>query len=296
MKNGIKKAVALGLTGVMMLLAAGCGKSEKVNADNRKEFYYVPSYQDFPIEVDYISNIAATGDDIYLYGTSWNEETEESSGSMYHYQISEGKLQEMPVDLSENSSIQQMKINQAGNLFLIVNTYEKVSTDAETEDSDTSEESPDTSEESTNTLEESTDASEEATEREEGDVEASKKAALEGDGAAETEDEIEYRNQMEMWEISPEDGSLLNVVDLKSAIEDAGDFWVQQMALDSQGNIYLSDGSTAIYVLDASGNRLFSIAVDNWVENLFSAGDGTVYMKTWGSTGLQVKPVDLNAF
>ena len=235
MKKWMKKITAILLAVTMTIGVAGCGGSSD-DKTPKKEFYYVPEYYDLSMKTDYISNAEMTEDKLYLFGSSWNNETGDVTQYMYCYDFTSGELDEYPMEVSDHTSLQGMAANAEGNFYAIANTYEEI----------------------------------------------------EGTGEF-----PEYRNYMEILEISSENGSVISQKDLSGAIEDSENFWVQYMAVDGQGNLYLSDGNTAVYVLDGQGNKLFSVELDNWVENLFTAGDGTVYIKTWGETGQELKPVDV---
>lgn len=235
MKKWMKKIAAILLAAAMMTGMTGCGGSGDDNTPKR-EFYYVPEYHDLSMKINYISNAEMAEDMLYLFGSSWNDETGDVTQYMYRYDFASGELSEHQMEVEETSSLQGLYPNDNGNFYAIANTYEEI----------------------------------------------------EGTGEF-----PEYRNRMEIWEIASSDGSILSKKDLSGAIEDAENFWVQYMAIDGQGNLYLSDGNTAIHILDGQGNKLFSLELDNWVENLFTAGDGTVYIKTWGEMGQELKPIDM---
>ena len=136
----MKKGIALLLAGVMMFGLTACGKGSGGNDPQaQKEFYYLPEYKELQMDVNYISNILPQGDVLFLIGFSWNEETEESTGKMYRYDLLSDTCEEMILPLPENASVQNAVIDSEENLLMIVNRYEEIAGDTMTEDEDTEE-------------------------------------------------------------------------------------------------------------------------------------------------------------
>lgn len=249
MKKDMKKHIKKAIIGLFTLTAlaglTACGKSSGDTTPAR-EFYYVPTYQDVELEVDYVQKSVAVGDNVYLFGSKWNHETGEGKDLMYCYQPLTGELKDFPIDMKAedgvNTSIQQMVVNSKGNILMMVNKFQMP--------------------EMTNTED-----------------------VLSGPQ--------EYREWVELWEVSPADAAVLSVVDIQSAFESEGSFWAQYMALDAQDNVYFCDGNNMVYVLDSKGNKLFSKQIDTWINGLFAGNDGKVYIKTDGEGGMAVRPVDL---
>ncbi len=299
-KKFVKKALLVALTLSTLAGLTACGKDSEDTTPAR-EFYYVPAYQDIEMEVDYIQKSVAAGDNVYMYGSKWNQETGQSKDFMYCYQPMTGEMKDFPIEMKENegisTSIQQMAVNSKGNIVMMVNKYQ-IPEVTYTEDV--------LSEEATDT------ATEEATEEAAAEVVIAEETVTETDvaeteeatseevetvteGAMEMYQPTEYREWVELWEVSPADASILSVVDIQPALESEGGFWAQYMALDAQDNIYFCDGNSKIYVLDSKGNKLFSKHIDTWINGLFAGNDGKVYIKTDGETGMVVRPVDLQA-
>ena len=137
MKDKMKREIALLLAGVIMLGLTACGKGGSGNdSQAQKEFYYLPDYKELQMDVNYISNILPQGDVLFLIGFSWNEETEESTGKMYRYDLLSDTCEEMILPLPENASVQNAVIDSEENLLMIVNRYEEIAGDTMTEDED----------------------------------------------------------------------------------------------------------------------------------------------------------------
>lgn len=331
MKRNKSKLLAALLAGALTLSCAGCGKGGQETSQPRKEFYYVPEYQKLDLEVDYISNAVSTGDSLNMYGSSWNEDTGESTSGIYQIDFATGKSSRLPVEIDENSSVQYMDADADGNLIMVVSRYVQIGArDEDVQDEDvqgedaqeqtqdgeeTGEGQEDQDGEEAGESQEDQDG-EETGEDEEGEDGPSAEAvhvgsetvvttaavSSTGTGSSvsyevpdESYEDVQYETYLELWKVSPEDGSLLSVTDIKPIFDDPDSAYIQQMALDHEGNIYISDGNNSIYLADPEGNKAGSIAVDNWVESLFATKEGQVYMKTWGNEGDEIHPVDFQA-
>ncbi len=325
MKSYKNKLLAGLLAGAVALSLAGCGKGGGKESQPRKEFYYVPEYQKLELGVDYIGNTVAAGGSLIMYGSSWDENTGESTNGLFQVDLASGESKQLPVEIDENSSIQYMDADADGNLIMVVSRYVQIGTDNDStqpgEDADSGadaqdgtegtapeedsagEDSPKEGEEDAQDDEESgEDGSETAvvTER----VVSSGTVAISSTSSSATfvasedssgEEMPQFESYLELWRVLAESGEVSSVIDLKPVFDDPDNAYIQQMALDGEGNIYFSDGSSTIYLLDSQGNKLGTIAVENWVDSLFASKEGQVYMKTWGSEGDEIHPVDFKA-
>lgn len=292
MKNLLKKVIVLVITGAVVWGVAGCGRGSEQQREKR-EFYYVPSYVDLELDVTYIQRSLAIGNQLYLIGEKWDDVTGESSTTLYCYQLDTGKQSKVDMEMSENSSISQMAANSKGNMVMIVQTYEPIYEDddvsAGEEDGDTAADDaeedsvPEDSDGATAVISGSSSATFVVSES------VSETVAVSGDD--EVRMPIDYRHELELWEVSPSDGTVLNKTDIKPVFDDPDSTWVQYMELDSQDNIYLSCDN-CIYLLDMTGQKKGTINFDNWIYNMFMIGDGTVYVQYYGETGMETKPVD----
>lgn len=291
MKKLLKKVIVFVITGAVVLGVAGCGRGSEQQREKR-EFYYVPAYVDLDLDVNYIQRSLAIGNQLYLIGEKWDDATGESSTTLYCYQLDTGEQSKVDMEMSENSSISQMAANSKGNMVMIVQTYEPIYEDddisAEEEDGDTAAdaEKDSVAEESdgvTAVISGSSSATFVISES------VSETVAVSGDD--EIRMPIDYRHELELWEVSPTDGTVLSKTDIKPVFDDPDSTWVQYMELDSQDNIYLCCDSS-IYLLDMTGQKKGAINFDNWIYNMFRIGDGTVYVQYYGETGMETKPVD----
>lgn len=105
----------------------------------------------------------------------------------------------------------------------------------------------------------------------------------------------EYKESYELAELSTADGSAISRTDITSAFEAIDGFYMQYGVMDDAGNLYVSDGSQYIFVIDANGGLLATISLDDWIEALFVDKDNKVYVKKWGADGPEIRPVDVTA-
>ena len=89
-----------------------------------------------------------------------------------------------------------------------------------------------------------------------------------------------------------ETGAEIGKLDLSSLLEQNQYFYLNGMSLDKDSNIYISDGSQAIYVYDSQGVKKFELTLDGWVNNIVRMGDGTVAVTTYEEQGNVLKPID----
>ncbi len=106
---------------------------------------------------------------------------------------------------------------------------------------------------------------------------------------------MNYTSRLEMWTVSGEDGSVKDKKEISQIFEDAENAYVQNFCVDSQGNIYLSDGDKGIHVVDQSANKICDISVDNWINGMTASKEGDVYVSLYGGNGLELRKVDLSA-
>lgn len=89
-----------------------------------------------------------------------------------------------------------------------------------------------------------------------------------------------------------DDGKITSTVDISQSIENLSDFYVQAMAQDKEGNIYLS-ADQKVFVLDQTGKKRFDFETENWINSMFAAGDGKVYICYYGEQRTELHSIDL---
>lgn len=302
MKKHQKAICAALLAGTVLLSLSGCNRGGTEDTQSRKEFYYVPEYQSLDIGVDYIQRLTSAGDNIYMYGSSWDEGAEVSREYLYRYQTMDGVIKEFPIDTGDNGSIQQMCIDSEGNLVMLISRYAIVSEEepgeaggGETAEGEMQEE--DGSQETVEEMQEeiADDTAEDTTEAAETAAASDGAEAVISTGNSYDYFE-EYKTYLELWKVSGADGSVLSKTDITEVFDDP-DTYVQYMITDGQDNIYMSSSSADyfIYLLDKDGGKVGEISLDNWVEGLFVSKEGQVYMQTWGEEGRELYPVDFQS-
>lgn len=104
---------------------------------------------------------------------------------------------------------------------------------------------------------------------------------------------VETEASLELWVISSADGSVLQSNEIQNIFELPEQAAVKSMAVDSEDNIYISDGSSSVYVIDKAGNKQCMISSDAWIGKLFTSKEGIVYAYTIIADQEEIRPVDL---
>ena len=218
----------------LMLMASGCGKKDKGEKEE-KEFAYVAEYAQLDVKCEHIAQTVVAGDVLYMAGSSWNEEAGISTNYFYKYNMADGTLKLLPLDVSENSYINGMAAMKDGNLAIIVNnsTY---------------------------------------------DVD-------------ENGEPINWQDSMEMWKVSGEDGTMIDSIPMDGILGDENTY-INSMCIDGQGNYYLCNGDSTIFVLNPQLEKLCEINSDNWINQMVSSKEGDVYVTSYGETGMEIRKID----
>lgn len=87
-------------------------------------------------------------------------------------------------------------------------------------------------------------------------------------------------------------GELQNSMDLSYLNENQEYFYVNGLAVDGEGNIYITSEYN-LFVLNKEGEELFRINGENYLENLLLLSDGSVGVSYYGENGYQLNKVDL---
>lgn len=228
MKRIYKKLLVLGLAVSCCISFAGCGKKDSQSTggeteSSKNDFVYVAEYQ--PVAAENMSTLTIGGDTIYYLSGQYNEETEEYKQEICSLKIGETEPATLPVTLEPNSYINNMYVDEEGNLVTILSKTE---------------------------------------------------------GEGENMRNLSFLNKYSM------DGALLSSTDLTSLGEGQEYFYIQYIVSDKQGNIYVSNGETAIWIIDKDGNEMGSIACDSWISAMFTLPNGTVAVTSWGNEGSMV--------
>ncbi len=90
-------------------------------------------------------------------------------------------------------------------------------------------------------------------------------------------------------------GAEISRIDVSDIFDENG--LSSDIAVDGDGNIYMTDGNTGVYVLDSTGAELFTLSVDNWVNSFCVLNDekSTVAVLCYGGSGYVAKLVDTAA-
>ncbi len=264
----IKKITALLLALLLVAaLFAGCDKQEQNNAD---EFAYVPTYVEWPFDLEYVNMAKVEGDTIYIFGeiidgktisTYINENGEEES---YEYDNYVNRLCSMKLDGSEakelknydpdshfdsdgNSwgGIANMFVDENGNINLIQTIYEDC-------------------------------------------------FELPDDFDSATDEIYDYYTGTSscVWlDIVDSDG---NLIETKKIIGDeTGIEYINEVFLSKSGNWYIF-GDENIYVADPDGNKLYGIETSLYVNEFVELSDGTVGFYSWDDDGDKIFTIDDN--
>lgn len=127
-----KRAAALAMAGIMCLTVAGCGKKDDTASDPAQTqgtngYVYVPEYMELGGELGEnanISSIMVGGEYIYYSINQWNEESGESSQDFYRRKVAADGVQEaLPLKLETNQNVNNLQVDQEGNLYLALADY-----------------------------------------------------------------------------------------------------------------------------------------------------------------------------
>lgn len=93
-----------------------------------------------------------------------------------------------------------------------------------------------------------------------------------------------------------QDGSEISCYELSELPIDEDDyFYPSDMAVDNDGNIYITGGSGKMFVLDKEGKLLFEVSSDgiDYFNNVLMLGDGRVAVGYWGESNYELAYLDL---
>lgn len=88
-----------------------------------------------------------------------------------------------------------------------------------------------------------------------------------------------------------ENGEELSRADISEYAEDTEYFYIQSIAADNEGTVYLADQEQRIMAFGAEGSKLFELETTSWTESLIRLGDGRVAASTY-EEGRVLKTID----
>ena len=314
-KMNWRKIVCTVLMGAFVLQAAGCGGSGAENTTSKKEYVYVPEYQKLNIG-DGVDQVFVKGDMLYGKTGAYDEETESYKEYLVKLKIGEDTPEMIPLDFGENSSLQRIGMDGEGNLYAILSTFvyedaageagaetadgEDTEGEADTETADSGEADGETGAEAATGIEAGKDTGDDSTKKSYEVVEegGSRSYAVTSTRSSSSfavgEEWSEPSSQiMELCRMG-EDGSIISRVDITDGLGAEVNMYVQGMEIDLEGNVYLCFDQN-ITVLDKDGKQICKLEVENWINNIFSAKNGTVFAVYYGEEGMEAHPVDIKA-
>lgn len=90
------------------------------------------------------------------------------------------------------------------------------------------------------------------------------------------------------------DGNELLAKTMDELMKDAGEYgmYIQYLTIDDEGNLYLSNGDSKIWVLDGSGNELFTIDTDGYISALGTSKEGKVAICVYEQDKVVLREID----
>jgi ABC-type glycerol-3-phosphate transport system substrate-binding protein len=88
------------------------------------------------------------------------------------------------------------------------------------------------------------------------------------------------------------DGNEILNKDLTELMSGTDSMYVQYLTTDDEGNIYLSNGDSKIWVVDGSGNDLFNLDIDNYISTMGTTKEGKVVIATYDADKMVFREVD----
>lgn len=122
----LKKWMAFALASVMALSVTACGGSRGDGSGNgaeRKEFVYVPEFQDIEGENVSFYNMQYVEDSLYYESYSYDETTGESGESIVKYSLADGSSTAVPLKLGGNVSISEYAVASDGSIYVVCYDY-----------------------------------------------------------------------------------------------------------------------------------------------------------------------------
>lgn len=213
------------------LMACGGKKEASTNGSVKREFVYVPSFQDLP-DKDDINNVAIGNKTIFYNSYKFDDNTQVYTSYIKSFEVGSNESKELPIQFGENESISNIDADKDDNLVVLTNVY-------------TQGENPE-----------------------------------------------DYTNSFLLKKYDKEGTELLSK-DLTELTAGVDNVYIQYISVDGEGNIYLSNGDSKIWVLDATGNSLFTIDSDSYISGMGTTKEGKVVISTYGTDKAVFQDIDI---
>lgn len=287
-KRRVMRLLAL----LFALVLTGCGSTntgaEESNAGvSEKEYYYVPTYEELALDIDYVSTSTMRDGILYMAGFSYDDDYMQQESRLYAYDAGSGTLTDIPLTLPPDSaSLYQLTPGKDGTLSYLLSwygsDYDLMTGSSEMTDTDTVKETA-----SERAVTDSADEADEA-------AAVTADAMIEEDTAADgfdgddsyLLDDAAYHQVLCTIQT---DGTLVRSVDMTKQLDGS---YIQCVCVDGDSNYYFPLDSE-ILITDASGQEKSRIDLgDNWISTMFTAPSGQVYAALYGGNGMEFHPVD----
>ena len=307
MKNTYRRGVTLLLALSMLATMAACGRSEEdPYATPVPEFVYKASYTSLPEELSDMSNVCWRDGLLYFRGSTFDgmeSHTDPESGEKYEYETYKESLFTMkedgtgltelagyetikaPAGLEGEGYIQSMSVDADGYIWIIENLYAHAPYDY----GDMGGPVP-FSEEFGTVITDSGGTVVRMLSSEMNDVEPLTADLLAAvalpapTAEPATGSDIYIDESVDLYylrKLGPT-GEELSRTDLSELTAQPDNeysyFYVNGMAMDAEGNIYLATGEQGVIVLSSEGEHLFTIKLDGegWINSILRLNDGRV--------------------
>lgn len=231
-KNIYKKLITLSMAVVLCISLVACGGKDDISTSGKitKDYVYVPEYQEMTEKAD-ISNLLISNNTIYYTGGTYDETADTYTSFVKSMEIGSTEGMQIPIQMSNNDSINGFMADQEGNLVMVYNTY------------------------------------------------------IPG----ETEDQYTQTYTLKKYD---KNGNELFASDLTPLITAEAVSYIQYVTLDGEGNIYLTNGESKIWVLDNNGNQLFTIDLTNYMQGFGTTKEGKVVATIYNNEKMVFQEVD----
>lgn len=113
----------------------------------------------------------------------------------------------------------------------------------------------------------------------------------------------DWEHAVRTWVIHTidETGSVIKSMDVTETIEknktpnEEDSSYISDMAVDKDGNLYLSNSQNTIWVLNPEGQFMFKVSVNDWIQGIGTTKEGQVVACTYEENGVVIKSIDVAA-